>query len=69
MLAGTDGQKEMFERILELQVGESLVFSPSPFVRLDEEWKPKKLGTGIMKMKTRKREGVDAEQTIPVFRR
>lgn len=50
--------QEMFERIVRLNVGESLVFSPSSFVCMDNEV-ANKLGTGYMKMKTRSRKGID----------
>lgn len=51
-------KQKMFESIVRLNVGQSLVFSPSSFVCLDKEG-AKKLGTGYMKMKTRTRKGID----------
>lgn len=75
-LAGDDSESEtaesrakLFERILALQVGESLVFSPTSYVRGGapasgkEAAEPAKLGSGIMRMKTREREGTDAGKT------
>jgi hypothetical protein len=51
-------RQEMFEKIVRLDVGESLVFSPSSFLCLNGEGR-QKLGTGVMKMKTRGRKGLD----------
>ncbi|GAB1737742.1 hypothetical protein NU219Hw_g2152t1 [Hortaea werneckii] len=51
--------KKMFETIVNLQVGESLVFSPSSYLR-EEKGQVMKLGSGFVKMQTRLREGVDA---------
>ncbi|KAF2765930.1 hypothetical protein EJ03DRAFT_354457 [Teratosphaeria nubilosa] len=52
-------RKEMFGRIVALRTGESLVFSPSAFVRTkrgeDGEWVPGRLGADCVKMKTRLR--------------
>ena len=52
-------RQEMFNIIVKLNAGQSLVFSPSSFLCLDEKGK-NKLGTGFMKMKTRTRKGVDS---------
>nr|POF04476.1 hypothetical protein CFP56_55957 [Quercus suber] len=52
-------QGEMFQRIVDLQVGESLVFSPAAYLCCDGETGVKKLGAKAMKMQTRKRDGVD----------
>ncbi|KAK5123569.1 hypothetical protein LTR85_002607 [Meristemomyces frigidus] len=51
-------QQNMFEQIVDLQVGESLVFSPSSFVCV-ADGEPKNLSSAALKMKTRKREGAD----------
>ncbi|KAF2162277.1 hypothetical protein M409DRAFT_27280 [Zasmidium cellare ATCC 36951] len=64
-VTGAGDRNEVFSRIVDLNVGESLVFSPSSFVGLEgEERKPKKLGSGILKMKTRLREGIDGGRSI-----
>nr|POE49002.1 putative di- and tripeptidase dug2 [Quercus suber] len=52
-------QGEMFRRIVDLQVGQSFVFSPSAFLCCEGETGVKKLGTRVMTMLTRKRDGVD----------
>lgn len=57
--ASEAGRQEMFEEIVKLNAGESLVFSPSSFLCLDHQGKGK-LGTGVMKMKTRGRKGIDS---------
>ena len=49
----------MFNTIVKLNAGQSLVFSPSAFLCLDETGRSK-LGRGFMKMKTRTRKGVDS---------
>ncbi|USW48646.1 Putative AAA+ ATPase domain, P-loop containing nucleoside triphosphate hydrolase [Septoria linicola] len=61
-----DGEEEeqegLFEKILDLDVGESLVFCPQAFVRVEEVGQGtevRKLGARAMKMKTRARLGVD----------
>ncbi|EME87207.1 uncharacterized protein MYCFIDRAFT_184336 [Pseudocercospora fijiensis CIRAD86] len=50
----------MFSRIVELNVGESLVFCPGAFVRRDGE----KLGGGVLKMRTRGRLGEDGGMSL-----
>ena len=52
-------QRKMFEAIVDLGVGESLVFSPSSFV-CEVDGVVKKLGAGYVKMQTRLRDGLDA---------
>ena len=60
LAAASDADRQnMFESIVTLNAGQSLVFSPSSFVCLDHEGR-KKLGTGVMKMKTRIRKGIDS---------
>lgn len=56
-------QKAMFERIVDLPVGQSLVFSPSSYVHLEDR-APKKLGSGLMRMKTRARPVGDQGQSV-----
>jgi len=52
-------RKLILEEIVDLQVGESLVFSPSSYVCVKDS-EASKLGSGVMKMMTRSRRGVDA---------
>ena len=64
LLSGEEGC-EMFERILDLDVGESLVFCPAAFVSVGkEDGKAKKLGANAMKMKTRNRLGTDGGMSM-----
>ncbi len=56
-------QQAMFERIMGLPVGESLVFSPSSYVSV-KDGEPGKLGAGVMRMKTRMRKGGDAGRSV-----
>ncbi|KAK5711497.1 hypothetical protein LTR17_018372 [Elasticomyces elasticus] len=53
-------QATLFEQIVTLPVGESEVFAPSAFVCLGADGQPKRLGSGVLQMKTRSRLGVDA---------
>ncbi|KAM3415888.1 hypothetical protein BST61_g9390 [Cercospora zeina] len=69
MLRDGEESGELFERIVELDVGESLVFCPGAFVKVvtDEDGENKKvgkLGPNAMKMKTRKRMGNDGGVSI-----
>ena len=59
MTTSHDEGKRMFETIVDLRVGESLVFSPSSYLR-ENGGQVMKLGSGFVKMQTRLREGVDA---------
>ena len=63
MVASQEKQEETFNRIVDLDVGESLVFSPASFVCL-EGGVPRKLGSNIMKMKTRMRLGADGGASV-----
>lgn len=58
MISTTQGQYDMFERILDLSVGESLVFAPLAFVGM-QEGQAMKLGPVALHMKTRSRVGSD----------
>jgi hypothetical protein len=68
-----DSQPDLFRRILALRVGESLVFSPTSWVHGGEvsgggkAVAPKVLGSGVMWMKTRNREGENAGKTMNVI--
>jgi hypothetical protein len=61
-------REDLFQKIVELQQGESFVFSPSSYLYLerwgDEKLRPVKLGNNILKMKTRKRMGVDGGKSV-----
>lgn len=63
LVTSSEEQHAMFERIVDLHVGECLVFSPSSFVRM-EDGKVKKLGAVAMKMKSRKRLGEDGGMSV-----
>lgn len=58
MVSTTQERYEMFERILDLDVGESFVFAPSAFVSI-QDGHAMKLGPVALKMKTRSRLGSD----------
>ena len=53
-----ESQSEMFEKILNLQTGQSLLFSPSSYLNVVNGC-PKKLGFEVAKMKTRMRFSAD----------
>ncbi|KAK1048652.1 hypothetical protein LTR74_017479 [Friedmanniomyces endolithicus] len=53
-------QATLFEQIVTLPVGESRVFAPSAFVCLGADGQPKRLGSGVLHMRTRSRLGTDA---------
>lgn len=53
-------QATLFEQIVTLPVGESRVFAPGAFVALSADGQPKRLGTGVLQMRTRSRLGIDA---------
>jgi hypothetical protein len=63
---------DLFRRILALEVGESLVFSPNSWVHGGEVSgggqvvEPTRLGSRVLWMKTRKRDGVDSGKTVSV---
>jgi hypothetical protein len=57
-------QEKLFESIVNLGTGESLVFAPGAFVCVNELIEPGKLGAGVMKMKTRKRVGADEGMSV-----
>lgn len=65
MVEDLEGRSEMFGRIVELGVGESLVFCPGAWVRVmgDEEGVGK-LGGTAMKMLTRARMGADGGMSL-----
>lgn len=66
---GAAKKEELFKQILALQVGESLVFSPTRWVRggalsgSDAHVEPARLGSGVLRMKTRERKGDDSGKT------
>lgn len=59
-------KEELFKQILALQTGESLVFSPTSWVRGGalpgggDAVEPARLGSGVLRMKTRERKGDDS---------
>lgn len=62
-------KEELFKQILALQTGESLVFSPTSWVRggalpgSGDAVEPARLGSGVLRMKTRERKGDDSGKT------
>lgn len=54
----------LFERIINLDVGESLLFAPSAILEVNEHGEKKKLGAGCLKFKTRSRLGADGGQSV-----
>ncbi|PNS15287.1 hypothetical protein CAC42_5458 [Sphaceloma murrayae] len=57
-------QDEMFDRIVNLDVGECLVFSPPAFLCLSEEGMATRLGRTVITMKTRTRLSQDGGRSI-----
>jgi hypothetical protein len=64
LIAKGGEQEKLFESIVSLKTGESLVFAPEAFVCLNESFEPEKLGAGVIKMKTRKRAGADEGMSV-----
>jgi len=64
MVSSPKERDDTFQSIVDLNVGESLVFSPSSFVEVGEEGDVQKLGTLAMMMKTRQRVGVDVGMSV-----
>ncbi|KEQ74245.1 hypothetical protein M436DRAFT_71698 [Aureobasidium namibiae CBS 147.97] len=62
-----EGAAALFEKIIELDVGESLLFAPSAVFE-EQEGKVVKLGVPCFKSKTRKRLGVDGGQSVLAVR-
>ncbi|TIA09046.1 hypothetical protein D6C81_08861 [Aureobasidium pullulans] len=58
---------KLFEKIINLDVGESLLFAPSAVLDMDGS-EVKKLGTGFVKFKTRVRLGEDGGQSVLAVR-
>ncbi|THZ81504.1 hypothetical protein D6C84_06541 [Aureobasidium pullulans] len=58
---------KLFEKIINLDVGESLLFAPSAVLEMDGG-DVKKLGTGFVKFKTRVRLGEDGGQSVLAVR-
>lgn len=58
----------LFEDIINLDVGESLLFAPSAVLEVNEQGEDKKLGVGHVKFKTRSRLGSDGGQSVLALR-
>ena len=58
---------KMFDEIVTLNTGESLLFAPSAMLELVDS-KPSKLGTRYLKFKTRRRLGTDGGRSILAIR-
>ncbi|KAJ8610796.1 hypothetical protein MRB53_038347 [Persea americana] len=64
-LTATDQERAaLFDEIMHLPVGQSLVFAPTAMVQLDVRGKADVLGASILKMTTRLRNGVDAGMSV-----
>ncbi|TIA32626.1 hypothetical protein D6C78_08104 [Aureobasidium pullulans] len=61
-----DEQASMFEEIMGLAIGESKVFAPEAFIHLSDNNQPLRLRTGVLRMKTRRRIGVDGGVSVMV---
>lgn len=62
-----EGQKnpeKLFQRILNLRVGEALFFAPSALLYRMDERKPERLGSDILQMKVRKRVTWDGGKSV-----
>jgi hypothetical protein len=57
-------QEKLFQSIVNLKTGNSLVFAPEAFVYVNESIEPGKLGAGIINMKTRRRAGADKGMSV-----
>ncbi|KAK5704493.1 hypothetical protein LTR17_021844 [Elasticomyces elasticus] len=57
-------QATLFEQILTLPVGESRVFAPGAFVCLSADGKSKRLGSEVLRMRTRSLLGIDAGVSV-----
>ncbi|KAI5274910.1 hypothetical protein E4T47_02166 [Aureobasidium subglaciale] len=62
------GAAKLFEQIINLDVGESLLFAPSAILDEDEDGRAKKLGTQCVRFKTRSRLGTDGGKSILAVR-
>lgn len=63
MVSTTEHHHDMFEQIVNLDVGESLVVAPSAFVCL-RDGEVARLGPTALKMKTRARLGTDGGMSM-----
>lgn len=61
------GAASLFEKIIELDVGESLLFAPSAVIE-EKGGEVQKMGVKCVKFKTRKRLGVDGGQSVLAIR-
>ena len=62
----TAEQASMFEDIIRLAVGESRVFAPGAFIHMSDNNQPLRLGSGVLRMKTRRRIGTDGGVSVMV---
>lgn len=64
MVSDDRSTKALFETITDLTVGEALLFSSDALLTLADDGKPKKLGAGYLKIRTRKRLGEDGGRSV-----
>ncbi|KAL9103819.1 MAG: hypothetical protein Q9163_001173 [Psora crenata] len=63
-----ESNDELFKRILDLRVGEALLFAPSTLLCRPEEMAPKRLGSDLLKLKVRKRVTWDGGKSVVCVR-
>ena len=56
--------EELFKRILNLRVGEALLFAPSALLRRADEGSPERLGSDLLQIKVRRRLTWDGGKSI-----
>ncbi|KAF1349920.1 hypothetical protein BDV97DRAFT_352752 [Delphinella strobiligena] len=64
----SDHLTHLFEQIIELNTGESLLFCPTAYLDLAPSHKPQKLGLRYIRFKTRLRLGADGGKSILALR-
>ncbi|KAM0724056.1 hypothetical protein Q7P37_000236 [Cladosporium fusiforme] len=66
LLNTTEAQASMFEGIVGLAVGESRVFAPGAFIHMSDSRRPSRLESGVLRMKMRRRIGMDGGVSVMV---
>lgn len=61
---GKHGSEELFKRVLNLRVGEALLFAPSALLGSADESAPRRLGSTLLQIKVRKRLTWDGGKSI-----
>lgn len=63
-VAGRDAATDIFAQVVRLRVGEALLFAPSAVLGVAEDFRPKKLNHGVLKIRVRKRLTADGGKSI-----